>query len=952
VLARHDLTWARDGYGNDWDYSIVLQYQGASTLSFLMLLDSEPAGDFVQVEADSGGASESRVDYVAAPMSGPSAYRQVLLSMSGLQNSAVGPLALPDFGVPATVHEVYIRFESDDSYSDEDGLYASAWNAGLVVDDIVVTGGLTYSEDFEGALDPRVKLANTAPSTPFGEWARLWPHATDNDVCTENSTCAWIFSDPTLPASTPQMAFGPGGAVVRNWLDDVLVSPWVELGGTAIPGAVLLSYRRFAGSDFASGRIVMSWSIRSRVRLDNTDTSAPGDSIDAVTPWRHTSNWSSLSSFTWLSSLADASTYVPAGAAAVQVRFRVSDWQYIAAAAPPVTLDPGPGPYLDRVRVGVRTFTRPSFTNVTGRWLAQDTFASVQEFYQCAWESRYTYHSTTDRFGTGDFSRGGNILWGDVDEDCIARCDSIQFSVRDQRGVGMANVWLFGAIVSGPHAGKAPPPWTVEPSGFFRVPAFRGMDCWGTSFADLYTVDLDDEYFRGGDVLLYFLVATDNAGGFASYPPGLASEPSSVTQAELATGGLLEVSFLPAIDWDPAYLARIAAHPSGKLDPTPGEIANSSQRSCMLYVNQLVDMPRSGLGNRTAFLRSLDRLGYAHLCDVFDQNNWGGGTTNNQLAGRATLEQVTGYSVIVQDAGSFASHTTLPMGGAVEGFFPQTQWYRDWLASAAVGEPGRATLWLVGSDIAQATSWESNPLVYGDMGVTLVSTGQPARVYPQVLGQTSFTWADSTTTDFTGDAFRLSGRYCPAQFPYDGLGASGTAVVTHRLEPGSTPGEGAFVLNANPAAGWNTILSSVVWEDITDSEGSPPGTPGDLVAGRILQAVLPPGCVAQVNPTDVAGGGRALPAVTRLGSNYPNPFNPATTIVFDLAHGGSVRVDIFDVAGRRVRTLVNAKLDAGWNHRATWNGRDETGHPVSAGLYFCRLEAAGQSATRKLVLLQ
>ena len=160
-----------------------------------------------------------------------------------------------------------------------------------------------------------------------------------------------------------------------------------------------------------------------------------------------------------------------------------------------------------------------------------------------------------------------------------------------------------------------------------------------------------------------------------------------------------------------------------------------------------------------------------------------------------------------------------------------------------------------------------------------------------------------------------------------------------------------MVLNANPSAGWNTILSSVVWEDITDSEGSPPGTPGDLVAGRILQAVLPPGCVAQVNPTDVAGR-MPLPAATRLHPNYPNPFNPATTIVFDLAHGGSVRVDVFDVAGRRVRTLVNAKLDAGWNHRASWNGRDETGQAVATGLYFCRLEAAGQSATRKLVLLK
>ena len=169
--------------------------------------------------------------------------------------------------------------------SDEDGFYSSFWNAGLVVDNISVSGGLVYSEDFEGPLDSNVTLANTAPATPFGEWARLYQHVTDNDKCNENTTCAWLFTDPQRIAFFPDMAFGPGGAVVHNWLDDIVVSPWVSLAGVPEASGTVLSYRRFAGGIFDLGRIVQNWSVRSKVRVDNTDTSTPGDSIDHATYW-------------------------------------------------------------------------------------------------------------------------------------------------------------------------------------------------------------------------------------------------------------------------------------------------------------------------------------------------------------------------------------------------------------------------------------------------------------------------------------------------------------------------------------------------------------------------------------------------------------------------------------------------------------------------------------------
>ena len=92
-------------------------------------------------------------------------------------------------------------------------------------------------------------------------------------------------------------------------------------------------------------------------------------------------------------------------------------------------------------------------------------------------------------------------------------------------------------------------------------------------------------------------------------------------------------------------------------------------------------------------------------------------------------------------------------------------------------------------------------------------------------------------------------------------------------------------------------------------------------------------------------------SVTRLGPNYPNPFNPTTTIPFEIERAGWVRLTIFDASGRRVRTLIDENKEAG-SHEQFWNGRDSRGKPVASGVYFLRLETEGRRDTRKMVLLK
>lgn len=93
------------------------------------------------------------------------------------------------------------------------------------------------------------------------------------------------------------------------------------------------------------------------------------------------------------------------------------------------------------------------------------------------------------------------------------------------------------------------------------------------------------------------------------------------------------------------------------------------------------------------------------------------------------------------------------------------------------------------------------------------------------------------------------------------------------------------------------------------------------------------------------------PRRTRALGARPNPFNPTTQILFELARPGHVRVEILDLRGRRVVGLVDAGLAAG-QHAAPWNGLDESGGAVASGTYFWRIRTDGQEFTGKLSLVR
>jgi hypothetical protein len=94
-----------------------------------------------------------------------------------------------------------------------------------------------------------------------------------------------------------------------------------------------------------------------------------------------------------------------------------------------------------------------------------------------------------------------------------------------------------------------------------------------------------------------------------------------------------------------------------------------------------------------------------------------------------------------------------------------------------------------------------------------------------------------------------------------------------------------------------------------------------------------------------------IPAATALVSIHPNPFNPQTRIAYDLAADGPARLEIFDLRGKRVRTLIASARPAG-RHEAAWNGQDDSSQSVASGTYVARLVAGEARFARKLVLLK
>lgn len=295
---------------------------------------------------------------------------------------------------------------------------------------------------------------------------------------------------------------------------------------------------------------------------------------------------------------------------------------------------------------------------------------------------------------------------------------------------------------------------------------------------------------------------------------------------------------------------------------------------------------------------------------------------------------------------------------------------------------GAPTLGTYGFDIA--TVWHDHESDHGWIvnpdGTDTATTGIWERVDPNPtdaapgddhtsFGTMCFITGQGSVGGGLGDDDIDGGATTLQTPPFDLTGAAVAKVKYRRWysnDTGATPGTDFWVVRVrNDGGPWqdieNTNVSNASWVTVEDDLVARFGTVGvievrfigsDLGDGSLVEAGVDDFALLTDDEVTVAVGDAHAPAVTFLADARPNPFNPRTTISYGIAAAGDVRLDIFDVSGRLVRTLVDHNQVAG-TYSVVFDGQDATGHTLASGVYYTRLTtAAGVVQQKKLTLLK
>ena len=229
---------------------------------------------------------------------------------------------------------------------------------------------------------------------------------------------------------------------------------------------------------------------------------------------------------------------------------------------------------------------------------------------------------------------------------------------------------------------------------------------------------------------------------------------------------------------------------------------------------------------------------------------------------------------------------------------------------------------------------------------------------------------DGVTVHWGGSGYISNGQTATADVSVTiGSGFVGDATlpwILHGDEWGSDPHEisGEMVINSlGEPMTWVVLSSSGgtlnanetdeidVTFDTTDLDE------GTYTANIIITHTAGEDVVIPVvlNVGEVDSPGDVIPAVTQLKGNYPNPFNPTTTIRFDLNTNANVDLAIYNVKGQKIRTLINDEVQSG-SHHIVWDGKDDHQVQTSSGIYFYRFTTSSgedrYTATKKMILMK
>jgi hypothetical protein len=198
---------------------------------------------------------------------------------------------------------------------------------------------------------------------------------------------------------------------------------------------------------------------------------------------------------------------------------------------------------------------------------------------------------------------------------------------------------------------------------------------------------------------------------------------------------------------------------------------------------------------------------------------------------------------------------------------------------------------------------------------------------------------DNTSLQNGDEIAVFDGTLCVGAITFQGIFPINCPGIMEFVPPSGSPLPGAK--DGNP-------MSFKLWRQSTSTEinAIPVYTSGGNF-GDILTVVNP----LFASSTDVKTGSGSNPDLFFLEQNYPNPFNPETTLSFHLPESAQTHMILYDVTGKKIRTLIDRTMEAG-SHSIVWDGKDDQNRPVCSGVYLLRMKAGDYEKTRRLLLAQ
>jgi hypothetical protein len=928
------------GYGNNWNQVLQfdsLAFTGFIDFTFKALIDSEQDWDYTYLQFDEGDGNWIEVD----------SYDGV---QGGVYNYQFG------FGLAAT--KIRFNFVADGAWSDQDGLYNT--DGACIVDSLTIVDatGLKDYEDCEAAAvndqqtDGDANLLYWTASTPpgYGSFSGLYSNLTEYDPCGDNFQTQIVFfvGSGQPSASYPGLfdtpfCTGPGGTE-GPCQDEMVMSPVIQMDhyepdckanpgsqSTPIPagslptlGGALLRFTTYRDLPLAN-LVFYTWSVRSLV------AGCPGQ-------WKDRNYVYYGPEQDYIFTTQDISDLV--GADPIQVNVGCTDmcqYWYLEVGN---CVNHTPSPYLDNVRVY-------RYETIGPQWSSRDLDLLQDEFPGNSGGIGIEAWVRAD--AANDLNPGDDPVIRPGDS-AVVTCTSLigggiqydgegyplMYAHVRAKYIGCASscpghvhpkaAYLYGPSLAGTYGrydSDDGAQWTL-----IQLEEARVGEWPGTPAPDKYAFDLNDSLFTRGYMIEYYFSATDNNNNTSYYPRNAQTRANQT----LGTGGVVYTGV--------SYIFEMTCLPLGCSD--------------ILFVDDF-----HGRGTfwgtveqyfNSAILAALPSTEWPERYDVNNPSS----LVSNGLQRSATSSVMTCYyRKVIWDAGNLDVGTI--GDGDTEAGSDKTndcQLLVDWMTLHPDSIAG-AGLWVLGDDVAEdlnnLVSPQALALLTTWCGVLPFADPNWGSYYQLTGGFPVGTVTPPVTGTaggiFNGDTWYAFGG-CPIVNSFDCLtNAAGAVIAAEYPNYGPHTNIGAAIQNVTTNASNAPIRTMWFGHSFMYVRDTGPNSPP--VRNTIVKKVV--GWMNDPVNTDITQA--EIPKAYKLNQNFPNPFNPSTTIKFDVRERGHVSLKIYNVAGQLVKTLVDKTMDAR-SYSVTWDGTNNHGAKVASGVYFYKMQSKSFNQTKKMVLLR